>query len=759
MAKRTSDRPVIDPILSLISKPRKESVTGGGKSRESIRADRLAAQRQALSKAMDKISRVSPDKTVLGHVPLVVKMFKDSTAPTYAPTDLFWSGHGANLISPFKEGYLAEIQISKIPSFIELIESTNKVKHLVDISRVSAIDILDGDHVLGGQDPKELMRKAAKINHNGKELSEFMVWFSPFSTAKMRTEAVNEAAKSLRIKGLEPRAIKDAKGKDYESKIIETPDERSLVTLTPPAGNKLPAFAAIRLAAPIYAVALESPEQLSALAASGKVVRIDPIGSIISAHADVDEEEVVDLTNMGLYPIVGIVDGGRTAKIYDQAEAWRINPDLVHISIADTPHGNRVSSIAVHGHQLNKELKLPKLNCRIGTCQVLTRPGLGHKAPHPKVLIQHLNQAILDNPETKVWNFSANTAEECDLFKVSALGHAITNLARQHKILPIISAGNKSETEILRIAPPADCEAGLVVAGRQANDKGEVHNACSKSRIGLGPDEMLKPDVSWFSTVKVNGGNTVNGTSYAAPLVASLAAHTWQKLKNPTPDLVKALLVNNCDLTKYDQQLGWGSPVEVEHPWECEPGTVCIAWSSKLKAGLEHYWDDIAIPPSMFDKNFLKGKISLTAILDPGYLNFVGLGNYCMTRLEVALQDAGMHEDDESSNVLGSMNKKLKEYQARKIDHKWSPVRRHTGSFRKRALSSNKLRLRARIYARDLWQLGLHMSALPELDVAFVLKFQSPNNDPSTYSAFVQAMHSQVQSAIIDQSIEIDANN
>lgn len=277
-----------------------------------------------------------------------------------------------------------------------------------------------------------------------------------------------------------------------------------------------------------------------------------------------------------------------------------------------------------------------------------------------------------------------------------------------------------------------------------------THDVCSSFL------DLVKPDVSWFSTVKVNGGKVVNGTSYATPLVAGLAAHTWERLKNPSPDLVKALLVNNCDLNKYDRQLGWGSPVDVEHPWECEPGTVCLAWNSQLKPGLEHYWDNIALPASMLDGNTLRGKISLTAILDPAYLNYLGVGNYCMTRLEVTLQDAGLKETDKASNILGSMQDKLTEYNARKIEHKWSPVRRHSANFRGKSLSSSKLRLRARIYTRDLWQLGITANDLPELDVAFVLKFTAHDKNPDTYNSFVQAMRQQVESAIIDQDIEID---
>ena len=41
--------------------------------------------------------------------------------------------------------------------------------------------------------------------------------------------------------------------------------------------------------------------------------------------------------------------------------------------------------------------------------------------------------------------------------------------------------------------------------------------------------------------------------------------------------------------------------MKVNYPWECNEGGVCLAWNSKLKAGVEHYWDEIAIPKTMLD--------------------------------------------------------------------------------------------------------------------------------------------------------------
>ncbi|MFP3607886.1 hypothetical protein SB753_39195, partial [Paraburkholderia sp. SIMBA_053] len=84
------------------------------------------------------------------------------------------------------------------------------------------------------------------------------------------------------------------------------------------------------------------------------------------------------------------------------------------------------------------------------------------------------------------------------------------------------------------------------------------------------------------------------------PLISSLAAHTFKKLKKPTPDLVKALLINKAEIENHDDSLGYGTPWSEEHlPWVCANNTVTLAWTSILKAGFSHYWNDIPIPDEM----------------------------------------------------------------------------------------------------------------------------------------------------------------
>ena len=193
-------------------------------------------------------------------------------------------------------------------------------------------------------------------------------------------------------------------------------------------------------------------------------------------------------------------------------------PGFVPNEIADQNHGNKVTAITVQGHVWNPGLSLPKLFCQIGTVQAIMVPS-DEYAYDPMALIPYVKGIIGAHEDTRVWNMSFNVDDACDSNQVSFFGHEITRLARRYNILPVISAGNKSPENNSHIAPPADCEAALVVGGRKPNDQGKPGAAWDGSLPGPGPGGMLKPDLSWYSTLQIAGGEEVTGTSYAAPLV------------------------------------------------------------------------------------------------------------------------------------------------------------------------------------------------------------------------------------------------
>src|SRR5690606_2952479 len=124
-------------------------------------------------------------------------------------------------------------------------------------------------------------------------------------------------------------------------------------------------------------------------------------------------------------------------------------------------------------------------------------------------------------------------------------------------------------------------------------------------------------------------------------------------IKNATPDLVKALLINTSDLEEYDKKLGWGSPYKNnEIPWFCKDNSVTLVWKAKINAGEWYYWEGIPIPPEFTDDNKLRGRAVLTAIIKPK-VSELGSANYFSTRLQVALQYK-KNNSEAMGNILGS---------------------------------------------------------------------------------------------------------
>jgi hypothetical protein len=207
-------------------------------------------------------------------------------------------------------------------------------------------------------------------------------------------------------------------------------------------------------------------------------------------------------------------------------------------------------------------------------------------------------------------------------------------------------------------------------------------------------------------------------------------------------------------LDSHDPKLGWGTPYDGTPPWECAPGTVTMTWQAALEPGFEYHWNDIPVPGEMMQAGRLLGGAALTAVLEPLVSPFAG-PNYFSTRVEVALQHKDAH--GRWKNLLGTMKEStLAEQEARNELKKWHPIRHHKkDSFRKEA-SGGVLRLRARLYTRDLYQPGLPArSSMKPQRVAFVLTLKSPEGDSSIYDSIVRGLGNFVESAVFEQEVTV----
>ena len=730
-------QPTINPILTYLRKPIPKGVTGGGKNADGIKKESLQEKRDRLSTQLQSIdSRNLNNVTFSGVTHLIAKMDDDALSPTWTPTDLFDSRTGCRLIAPGYKGFIIEISREKLTDLRKHIASSKKIKDQVDISRISRIDIFDEVETFRGFSSEELWSEVNKAGSAN-------IWLKPFKSLSARK------ALALKIK----EVLVD------EKFILGHPEYDS-----PPSADIMTYNAVDELfetymerGHAAFSLQLSSRNAFQKLVSSGVVYRIEPAPQIKVSHNPGTGPEPSPKKVPADSPTVVIIDGGVNAQSYLHLEKVSLIP-LVSNGYANLIHGNKVASLVCHAHAWNNQRALPKLDCTYISAQVICKNS-APKTPSHNQLLRYLEDVAQKTAgHAKVWNLSFNTvASLASNEEVSLLGHKLSKLARKHNILPVISAGNHDHNPATGIlCPPADCEAALSIGGRQFNAlTNRPGDKCLLSLKGPAPAGMKKPDLAWYSELRVLGGSNEIGTSFSAPLISSLAAHTFANVKNATPDLVRALLINRSELSSHNNGLGWGTPWQEDKlPWHCPPGDITMAWSSELKPGNWYYWNDIPIPPEFMKNGKFIGTVVLTAVLEPLISDMVG-ENYFSSRVQTALQ--AKSEKGGVINLAGPMKEhKEKEESARSDLAKWSPVRNHFKSHTGTAISGTTMRLNARIFARDLYQFDInHHSELPPQKVSFVLTLRSADKNDSVYDSAVRALATDIESAVINQDIQI----
>ncbi|MXY33095.1 MAG: S8 family serine peptidase, partial [Boseongicola sp. SB0664_bin_43] len=530
-------RPLLNPVLRFTRDPRPESVPGGGKGEGSIVADRLSRQRRVLSKQFNALSKqVAKHPNFDSRAVLYASMFEDSLAPSYTPSDLFNATRGTRLIAPYRSGYLVEMSIDKISRLARIIRTTGVTKEKVDISRVASVRFFKDEDTSGLASLDEIWEAAPETGAG----RVFVIWLMPLRS-RDAAEVLIQRLASLHdgtIASLPPLLAGVDIGVDANLPVAMRRALRAAKTSSDRFHLAMRTYRRQRRAR--TTVLVPSRAALDVLAASATVFRIEPEQPINSTSPGEGKEPDRPLPkDMAALPIVGVVDGGCTAASYSHAQAWRA-PPLVADELADARHGNRVTSLVVQGHDWNNNLTLPPLYCQVGTVQAVAKEN-SPTFVDSQDFIAYLDCVMEANPQTRIWIFSLNQRLPCDLDAVSALGHDIAMLARKHGVLPVISIGNKPGTHI---QPPGDCEAAITVGGRIHDDNGDPAGECPVSLRGPGPCSMLKPDLSHFSHVRALGGVDIRGSSFATALTSPLAAHTMERVRDASPDLVKALLLH-----------------------------------------------------------------------------------------------------------------------------------------------------------------------------------------------------------------------
>lgn len=166
-----------------------------------------------------------------------------------------------------------------------------------------------------------------------------------------------------------------------------------------------------------------------------------------------------------------------------------------------------------------------------------------------------LGYAYFDNDK---WSLNKNTDLDGKTTRVS---RAATIAARKG-MLVCVAAGNEGDNAWRTITAPADADSILTVGA--VTTWGEIGNFSS---YGPSSDGRIKPEVCavgvWTQLINP-GGNIVtsNGTSFATPLLAGLAASLWSALPDENAMQIRSRIIRSADryLNPDTQQYGYGIP-------------------------------------------------------------------------------------------------------------------------------------------------------------------------------------------------------
>ena len=363
------------------------------------------------------------------------------------------------------------------------------------------------------------------------------------------------------------------------------------------------------------------------------------------------------------YAEVGLLDSG-VEKI-PHLKPWMRgdNQNIAGLdeSDIDNAHGTSVAGILLYGDVLQGENYTGCKPMWLTSCIVNTE--LDKVNIEEYELIEYIKEAIINNPNVKVWNLSQGSNLEVRDDSFSDFAMALDELQHQTGVLICKSAGNQERPESgrLRITQGADSVRSLVV-GSISHDKqdvidGEINERSPFSRIGFGPEYLVKPDVVQYGGNMRTGvqsfSNTgfqtgiCRGTSFSTPRITSLAASLAKALGGSfNPLLVKALIIHSAEypgISRTDtetmlKEQGYGLPAPINDIINNDSDEFTMVIQPTISRGEDFQILDFPFPPSLVDENgYFYGELIVTVVTDPILKPTEGT-EYCQTDVDVKIE-------------------------------------------------------------------------------------------------------------------------
>lgn len=393
------------------------------------------------------------------------------------------------------------------------------------------------------------------------------------------------------------------------------------------------------------------------------------------------------------YVKIGILDNGIAAIKHLSPwlcdKRWSPYPE----SSITPSHGTFVAGIALYGDQCEQKEWVGHRGIKLFDATVF--PDTSKEGLEEDELIENIKEAIKRyHSEIKIWNLSISITRLIVDNKFSDLAIALDTLQDQYNIMICKSAGNcnnfLNSLPKGRIHEGADSVRSLVV-GSIAHEKGihdyaEIDNPSPFSRIGPGPEYIIKPEVSHYggnAGVKPNGDASISGvtsfsmngetskaagTSYSTPRIASLAAGIYQYIAEEfDPLLLKALIIHSASYPKNlkvpeierTKQLGFGVPQTVSDIIYNSPFEATLILRDTLAKSEIIDIMDFPMPTCLIKNGYFTGQIIATLVYDPILDPSQGI-EYCQSNIDIKFgsYDEKFDRDVTQRHILNPIGRK-----------------------------------------------------------------------------------------------------
>jgi len=234
------------------------------------------------------------------------------------------------------------------------------------------------------------------------------------------------------------------------------------------------------------------------------------------------------------------------------------------------------------------------------------------------------------------------------------------------------------------------------------------------------------------------------GTSFAAPMIATLLANIQNALASPpSRNLAKALLVHSAVfdsppiLAEDLKYRGFGIPGDLMSVLTCKPWSATLIFETDLVPGLEFSRLHFPIPDCLRGpKGVVCGEILMTAVCEPPLDASFG-AEYCRTNVDVSLgtYDIGKNNKPRHRKQIPPEPKDASRmWESELVEHgfKWAPVKVYRRNMKR--VQGENWRLKVTVYNRSGFE-----SKEPQ-QFALVITIRDPKKQQPVYDEVVTKM-------------------